>query len=277
MSEMKIEKLPQAELAKKRALRLMDPLENNLSDAIIVEQDLAQATWLIEQDGVDPDCSALHPDLNPLRRMIVHNIPHKLGFARLLVENGASILKAKESIGYANLFTLGSGGYGDRYQEGDEKCAAYLLAHFIAMDIEDSGKFDLEFWMKRSIPYQDSYDTKTKIVDNSYRINTVKCIIRNQNALVDYIASSEDDVARYLRELENHPSAAAWMQKADICDVLKSHPPAPITLSYKVPYKEYRILPADFSYAVTVDPDGTNHKNHKPEKTNRDNTRTLEI
>lgn len=262
MSEGKKQKLSREELAKKRAARLMDPLENNLFSAIVVMPNLAEATWLIEQDGVDPDCSTLHHDFNPLRSMIVHSgqeIPHKLGFARLLIENGACILKAKESIGYANLLTLGSG-YGDLYQEGDEACAAYLLAHFISMDIEDSGKFDLEFWMKRSIPYQDSYDTKTKIVDNSYRINTVKCIIRNQNALVDYIASSEDDVARYLRELENHPSAAAWMQKADICDVLKSHPPAPITLSYKVPYREYRILPADFSYAVTVDPNGTNHK-----------------
>ena len=118
------DKLSPAELAAKRAARLMDPLENNLFDAVVRTPDLGTATWLIEQEGVDPDCSTLHRNFNPLGEMILSSnqkIPHKLGFARLLVKNGASILKAKKYIGHISLLTLGTG---DDYQDGDEQCAA---------------------------------------------------------------------------------------------------------------------------------------------------------
>ena len=183
------------------------------------EKDLSAFLQALE-DGADPDCRELiatgRITISPLETIcsdLPSLYPNKLDYVRPLVEKGVDLSCSRWKgspepfiervlvIGYQN------------YLEGDQECAGYLLAHLVAGDISSGNAYDLEAIISKiflgigTIPGD-------PVGENS-RIQFAKAITRNQHALVDYVATSTDPIATYLRSREDHPSSDAWMKKID--------------------------------------------------------------
>lgn len=172
------------------------------------------------EDGADPDCRELIATrrirISPLATIcsdLPSRYPNKLDYVRPLVEKGADLLALRRQNGPES-FTESVLYMGfQNYREGDEKCAAYLLAHLVADDISRGETYDLKDILSKifatvggSLPNND---------DDRVRVQYAEAITQNQHALVDYVATSQEPVATYLRSQEDHPSSDAWMKKIE--------------------------------------------------------------
>lgn len=184
--------------------------------------------------GANPDCKIqTNPNDPPLWK--IFNYPscyeNKIAMARVLIESGSDLdyvrNKSQSSFFGDHWFderVLSLGSYNDR--AGDEIAAGYILAQLIAHDVRKGRAYTL--------PIEEILDGvgspkrgDTNSVGEQARSETAAAIIRNQHALVDYVATSNDKTAQYLRTRNDHPDSIIWLEKMAPINV--DHYPRPTT------------------------------------------------
>lgn len=191
--------------------------------------------------GADPDCKTAFQEKDimypPLLEIIIHHalsFPNKLDYIRPLVQggpNGAADLsflrKCCTTMPLDNaVLRLGF----LSYEEGDKECAGFLLAHLIALDIAEGQNYDFNALINAVLAGIGGVSKNT--AGDEVRAEAAAIITQNQHELVEYVNSSNDPVAVFLKSQKAHPSSSAWMTKMGSVNPDDYSRPSPEFMNY---------------------------------------------
>lgn len=191
--------------------------------------------------GADPDCKTAFQEedimLPPLLEIIIYHalsFPNKLDYIRPLVQGGPNggadlsfLRKCCTTMPLDNaVLRLGF----LSYKEGDKECAGFLLAHLIALDIADGHDYDFNALINAVFGGIGGVSKNTAA--GNMRAEAAAIITQNQHALVEYVNSSNDPVALFLKSQKTHPSSFAWMTKMGSVNPDDYSRPSPEFINY---------------------------------------------
>jgi hypothetical protein len=156
----------------------------------------------------------------------------KLDYMRPLVEAGGDFDRLRESYKSKNPLGPNASHLDGRilslghvnFKEGDQECAAFLLAHLMKYDLEKGRSYTLPVDSALAGIKLNSPPHLQEVI--CWR--AVKSMTENQRALVEYVHNSTDPAAEFLRSHADHPDAWQWMTEMN-----------PINPRYIKPSKEF--------------------------------------